>query len=260
MRTAILLTGEPRFCREFDIFLDQLKGSDSVDWFIVTWQDNQAVSDYQGTQRSQLIPQPWIRPQYEQVKAQFQRYLPPGHRLRVLELVDQHRLVFPDTVPANARVNTRNVWLQYWAIRQADLARQAAELEDQCNYHVVVRARADILSYSEIDLGHCWNLLSASEHSVIMPDNYRSEYGQGVSDILLIAGPKAMARISHCYDLIPYMLKEGAEFHPEELLKYYLTMTNLRILSAGIRIDLRLLGQRVTDQHYHSLFGRWDQL
>lgn len=260
MRAAVLLTGEPRFCREFDILLDQLRGADSVDWFIVTWKSNQPTSSYRGTFRSELIPPPWITPCIDQVRAQFSRYLPPGHRLRHLELVDQDSLTFPPVQAANSRVNTRNVWLQYWAIRQADLVRQAAECEDQCNYHVIMRTRADLLSYGPIDLGQCWNTLAQSEHSVIMPDNYRSAYGQGVTDLLLIAGPKTMARVSHCYDLIPYMLAQGAEFHPEQLLEYYLTMTNIKILSAGLRIDLRLLGQRVTDQHYQSLFGRWAEL
>ena len=48
MKAAVLIQGDARFCREFDLFLENLKGFDQVDYFMYLWKNNYTTADLLG--------------------------------------------------------------------------------------------------------------------------------------------------------------------------------------------------------------------
>jgi hypothetical protein len=89
MKVAILVSGEPRFCRELTVFQSRLVGFDSADWFVSVWSRSQSRSDYWRSQGSELVAPGWLNPTVEWAQERIQLNLQGGHRLAHLELVDQ---------------------------------------------------------------------------------------------------------------------------------------------------------------------------
>ena len=59
MKAAILLQGDPRFCAEFDLFLENLKGFDQVDYFMYMWEDSPSTVDLLGNSGHQVVAPAW---------------------------------------------------------------------------------------------------------------------------------------------------------------------------------------------------------
>jgi hypothetical protein len=112
--------------------------------------------------------------------------------------------------------------------------------------------------HDTLDLTRCAEILGHDDHAVIMPDNTRTGYdGHAVSDLMAIGCGPAMSRYADCLHSIEGYIAAGKIFHPETVLGDYLRSQQIAIRTAGFRIDIRQLGQRLSDTEYISDFGTW---
>lgn len=250
-RVAVLINGEPRFCREFDQFILSLTRYSSVDWYMLLWDRSPQISDYHRSQQSRLVADSWLAPTESWARAKIQDNLPQGHRLAELKLVDQHSLVFPPVDHHDGVTNLANAWKMFWANQQTDQMRRAG------HYDLVIKARPDMLSYAPIDLSLAADIVNSRPNQLIMPNNTRAGYGYAVSDLMAMGSSDSMRVYADCYDHLADYMKEGRIFHPETILGWYLQRQQIEIQTMGIRIDIRQLGQRLSETAYISDFGRW---
>lgn len=255
-RCALLISGEPRFCRELDQLLDKFTNFDQIDWYVLVWDRSPQVSDYHRSQQSRLVADSWLAPTQAWAEAKIRENLPAKHTLARLELVDQQTLNFGLPPHHDGVTNIANAWKMFWCNQQTDLWRQAAEQAQGFNYDLVIKARPDMLAYSNIDLASAAEI-SKNPGCIIMPDNTRAGYGYAVSDLMALGGSKAMAQYADCINSVNEYIEHGGIFHPETILGWYLRKTNMSIQTMGIRIDIRQLGQRLSETAYISDFGRW---
>lgn len=256
-RCALLISGEPRFCREFDLLLERFKNFDQIDWYVLVWDSSPEFSGYHRSQQSRLVSPSWLNPTMVQAETQIKTNLPPGHNLARLELVDQSLLEFKFPQNHDGVTNINNAWKMFWCNQKTDQWRRQVEKQQQFSYDLVIKARPDMMAYSDIDLGHAARI-SQDQNCIIMPDNTRAGYGYAISDLMALGGSSAMTQYANCYDHVSEYMEHGRIFHPETILGWYLQKQNIRIQNMGIRIDIRQLGQRISETAYISDFGRWE--
>ena len=111
MKAAVLLQGDPRFCKEFDLFLENLKGFDQVDYFIYLWENNTPTADLLQGDGHCVVAPAWQRVDRIWALQKFHDLLPPGHRVVALELGNQDDVAYTP-VTENFAQETRqgNVW------------------------------------------------------------------------------------------------------------------------------------------------------
>jgi hypothetical protein len=257
MKVAILVSGEPRFCRELTVFQSRLVGFDSADWFVSVWSRSQSRSDYWRSQGSELVAPGWLNPTVEWAQERIQLNLQGGHRLAHLELVDQSQLAFPHSGRDDGVTNVANGWKMFWGNWRTDQMRQAHEHSTGQPYDLVLKIRPDLMLHNTLDLARCAEILGHDDRAVIMPDNTRAGYGHAVSDLMAVGRGAAMSCYADCLHSIEQYIAQGKIFHPETILGDYLKSQQMGIRTAGFRIDIRQLGQRISETEYISDFGSW---
>lgn len=257
MKVALLVSGEPRFCRELTLFQERLAGFDSADWFVSVWSQSQSRSDYWRSQGSQLVSDGWLNPTLEWARERIQLNLQQRHRLAHLELVDQLQLTFPASGHDDGVTNVTNGWKMFWGNWRCDQMRRAHEQATGENYDLVLKIRPDLMLHNTLDLGRCAEILGHNDRALIMPDNTRAGYGHAVSDLMAIGRGAVMSCYADCLHSIEGYIAAGKIFHPETILGDYLKSQQIAIRTAGFRIDIRQLGQRVSATEYISDFGTW---
>jgi hypothetical protein len=257
MRAAVLVSGEPRFCKELDLFMERVTGFDRIDWFACLWNRNQPVSDYWRSQQSQLVAPAWLEFDHDWAWNRIKSNLPVGHHLAQLELQDQYQLTFASHGRDDGVTNVANGWKMYWGNWRTDQMRQQQEQQQGWAYDLVIKIRPDMMLHDTLDLVHCARILNASPNAVIMPNNTRAGYGYAVSDLMALGTGTAMATYAGCYHYIEHYVAQGKIFHPETILGDYLKHKGITIQTAGFNIDIRQLGQRISANQYISDFGRW---
>jgi hypothetical protein len=257
MKVAILVSGEPRFCRELTVFQSRLVGFDSADWFVSVWSQSPKRSDYWRSQGSELVAPNWLNPTAAWAQERIALNLGPGHRLAQLELVDQQQLVFPHSGRDDGVTNVANGWKMFWGNWRTDQMRQAHERATGQPYDLILKIRPDLMLHDTLDLTRCAEMLGVDDRAVIMPDNTRAGYGHAVSDLMAVGRGAPMSCYADCLHSIEQYIAQGKIFHPETILGDYLKSQQMGIRTAGFRIDIRQLGQRISETEYISDFGSW---
>jgi len=277
LKVAVLIQGEPRFCREFDFFLENLVGYDQVDWFFYLWKTSSPFQTVQGTDGHVLVADPWQNIDLNWAIGKLQSNLPENHYVAGIELADQHTLPIPIIKrKIGYGVNVANVWKMWHSQHRVNQMRLAYEKENDVSYDVVIRTRPDVALLDTVDARVVNEHLVKKSNMVIIPKN--KLVGETVErvtcDLMGISNPQSMTTYT---DLINHALdynRLGEEFHPENLLACHLKKQGLDTSIANFDIEMRWLGQwqnihtgeivpvhkikDLTDFRYTSQFGRWE--
>ena len=247
MRVAITVAGEPRFCEEFDHFLDKLTGFDQIDWYFFLWKESYPHPFY----KSNLIAPNWRVIDQDWATQKITENLPANHRLAKLVLADQKDYESPP-VSGNIgyQVNVYNVWKMYQSLKESDA------LRNDETYDLVIRTRPDVMLEQDVDLTEIYQQLQLSPKSIIFPNNHWHG-NPAINDWTAISTPDNMSIYSSVIDNIKLYYDMNIQFHPETLLGFHVRHQGLDPVAGNFGVGLRLLGQNVPGVTYYSKFGRW---
>lgn len=209
MKTALLLTGNPRFSIDFDSQLNNLQNSD-IELFICFWRRSEGVDP--------KISKNWCN--LKDGAAVYRRlypHLPPNYKITVCEVLNDTD-VEPtqyDYKPYNS--TPVNVWQQY------KLLQYAFQYVKQLGYFdLVIRSRTDLGLSEPIDLDLAHRCLLQSPKCIYTPRNQRYGYKPNFNDQFAIGLPHIME--IYCNSVVSFdqLYKRGIEYNPE-----YLLQTNL---------------------------------
>jgi len=247
MRSALLLSGNPRFCKDFDSQLDNLKNS-LIDWIVVLW-------DRGNSEDTKISPE-WKAKTAEEVAARLEPNLPPGHRLAHVELVD------PQSCPPSPReytgfyCNAQAVWQQYQILKLCDYRRREAEAANQQPYDLVIRSRPDIGLANLIDLENEKNYLLENPNILLTPKQNVALGRTPMSDYFVVGLPDAMSIFNNAVDYFDEFHSNNIPYSPELLLKAILTTSGISLPPTEIEGIIRKSGVHVPSIFYPE-FGRW---
>lgn len=253
MKIAMLLPGEPRFCREFDQLLSNLQTSGhSVDWFVWLWQcsprDIRANFD---------VVSPWWQTAVaESIRLRMQHLLPPGHQVVNCTVNSKQDWPAPRVNNKAGETDVERAWGMYASLYQCDLARQAREAQ-QGPYDLVIRTRPDLGLSAPLDLAAVRALLDQTPNGVITPKNEVHGYGHRINDMFAIGSSQTMAVYAALSKYIPGYLAQGLIYHPETMLGFHLANQGLANLDMGLQVELRKTGKFLDNGGYISNYGRW---
>ena len=262
MRVAVLISGEPRFCKEFEIFIDRLKEYSRVDWFFYLWKNNRPHT-YFG---DGLISPNWRNFNYEWAEKKIRENLPENHYIGGLELADQDTV---EVLVPTVNWAQINLWKEYYTLKMADRMRQEKE-KDLGEYDLVIRARPDISVDNDINLSNIKQFLDANPDRVMLdarPDIWNT--------MICICSSKHATYLTSLSDLMPqHVLNHGRPLQAETLVHYHLvTVGGLKYAPGNFNLGFRHLGRGDARQHkdetdwskvsgpreryYVSDFGKW---
>ena len=253
MRVAVQISGAPRFCRDFDLFLEKLKNYTDVDWFFYLWKEN----PFPEVNNRDLVADSWRSiPNVEWAANKIQENLPGGHTIRILELADQTVYANSEKIQRVIEAHADSMWKMFQGFYQVNQLRINYE-QGHDPYDLVIRARNDAGIIGNFNLEEIYGRCSNNNNAVIISDNHRHGHRSlKLNDIFAVSLPK---NITIYCDLVNNIVKynqEGIPFHPETLLAHHLTTNNLKVEDIGFEVVLRSQGSVIKGK-FTSDFGRW---
>jgi hypothetical protein len=275
MKAAVLIQGDSRFCAEFDLFLNNLKGFDQVDYFMCLWKNNYQTANLLNRSGHQVVAESWHNLNEDWVLQKFKQELPAGHQVVKLQLVDQNTVPV-HLVTENFAKETRqeNVWKMFYSLYQANQYRVEHEKSLDFQYDMVIRTRPDVALMDPIKAGYLKECLDNDPTLVIIPKNKRCGYGGVfICDLFGIASSETMTVYCDLYNQALAHHASGTIFHPETLLGIHLRYNNRKFEPGNFNIEFRHLGKwrdintgeewpstsvpSWDNKIYISEFGRW---
>lgn len=263
MRAAIIVSGNPRFCEEFDLFLENLKDYDEVDWFFQLWKDSPPVDSY----GYDLVAPCWQQIDHTYASTRLREFLPADHNIVAIEIGDRDEVPSPEITHTDGATLVKNIWAMWYGIYRADLLRRQHEEQIGKKYDLVIRTRADVGLMNPISLRDIGNHLKADPRLLIQPSNKICGYGPVICDLFAITTSDNMTLYSNILNLAKGYHDRGWIFHPETMLAKHVMEMGMHCRSFPFNIEFRYLGKwsdpktgeltRQTVGTYQSKYGRW---
>ncbi len=258
MRVAILLQGEPRFCSEFDLFLQNLIGFDRADWFMYLWKDSPQTSNLLGGEGHQVVAPCWQHIERDWALKKFKELFPPNHNVAALELADQNAVPnFHITENYAQETIQPNVWKMWYSQYMANKLRVDYENANNFKYDVVIRARPDISLESHLDITFMRGHFNNESNLVLMSQNKRCGYSVFITDLIGVSTSDNMSVYTNLYNEAIEHHKRGVIFHPETMLARHLEYHGLKYAPADFKIEFRRNGRwrdKTTREEWNSIF------
>jgi hypothetical protein len=254
MRVALLIPGEPRFCKEFDQFLQNLQGYHQVDWFVWLWQNSQC-EEHRGVD---VVAPSWRQLDHSTTWARIQQHLPVQHQLINLTIARKELYPSPQVGNKAGETSVERMWGMYTSLRECDLARRAHEQSLGQRYDLVIRTRADLGLASPLDLKNCLEYLEQNPQTIMTPHNDIHGYGHRTNDMMALGLSEAMT--TYCdlaQHLLTYHHNMGILYHPETMLAFHMAHQGIANHNKdSYQVILRRFGT-VEQGAYRSDYGRW---
>lgn len=243
MKTAVLISGQPRFTREFDEFLSNLKNYDQLDFFFYLWDSK--------PEDSKLIPPTWPSTQ-EDIKSKILSNLPANSNIARLEIIPQ-----PDYIPTRNYNSTPwtilpNMWRMFYGIKQVNQLREEWE-NKYGTYDLIIRARPDIGLESSLNLIEVKNYLDQNINTVLVPNNHRNGVGISINDMIGVGSSQSMSVYARVYDYLDHYHDADVPYHNETLLGHHLNVNG--IVYPGNNINA--LFRKYSNENTEIDYGRW---
>lgn len=210
MKTALLLTGNPRFSIDFDSQLQNLTKS-AIDLYIVFWRREFGWDP--------KISENWCDLKSAgQVRDKLQAHLPPWYKIKFIEVLDPSVI---EDIPREYETHNStpmNVWQQYKCLQYCDLWRRELDA-----YDLVIRSRTDLGLSEPIDLKLAHECLSKSPNAIYIPKNQRYGYEPYFNDQFAIGLPQTMNIYMDAVDHFDQMYNQGIKYNPEYLVQSVLS-------------------------------------
>lgn len=242
MRTALLISGNPRFTENFDSQLSNLYNSE-IDWYVALWcrgefQDNRTSSN-------------WVDVETEAEALQLiEPHVPQGHTIKSIKLLDPYDYLIMPRDYETGYFPTIFIWHQYMSLKICDHMRRASGV----NYDLVIRSRPDVGLDRLIDLEFIKNALQTRENWIVTPDNQKHGHAPQLCDQFAIGLPKTMTAYCDAVDMFDDLYLGGVDYNPECLLQAALWKQGIEYPPCNFNI-VRPEDYRVVAPH-----GRWGQL
>lgn len=240
MKIAILVPGEPRFCKEFDVFLERLPPDAQIDWFFYLWKN----STYGGSRG--LVSPNWVTIDRDWAFNKIKENLPAYHNIIRVEIGENWRDHFQTSITTG---NVDSIFPMYSSLYLADKMRQEHELSAG-KYDLVIRTRPDVGMLQAVDFNAIKSRIESEPTLVLMPDGQR--YGNNVptvNDMFAIASSNNMTIYSNLVNRLNEYHNAGVQFHPETLLSHHLRTNGLHFPPSGFDILLRALSREIDGKH-----------
>ena len=254
MKIAITIYGEPRFCKDLDLFLERLVGYDQVDWFVYIWKSSPGISNYSRSQGSRLVAPFWQNVDPDLALQKMQNNLPANHNVINFEVVDQTEFTFPEVTNHDDDTNISNFWKEMLGHYKCDQLRQQHEQANNFKYDMVFKSRPDIMIHDSID---CNVIKPMLQYGVVTPNNTRCGYGVYFSNMFGIADSDTMNKYSNAFNQAKQYHDAGCIFHPETLIARHLTANGIPYNPGPFNVNIRQTGERKEGNTFFSDFGRW---
>jgi len=258
MRIAILLQGEPRFCSEFDLFLQNLIGFSRADWFMYLWKDSPSTSNLLSSEGHQVVAPCWQHIDRDWALKKFRQLLPSNHNIAALELGNQNTVpIFHVTENCASETIQPNVWKMWYSQYMANKLRVDYETTQDFKYDIVIRARPDISLESHLDVRYMKNHFDHEPNLVLTSQNKRCGYGVQITDLIGVSTSPNMSVYTNIYNEALEHHKQGIIFHPETMLARHLEHHGLKHAPADFKIEFRRNGRwrdKTTGQEWSSFF------
>lgn len=277
MKVAVLIQGDPRFCKEFDYFLDNITEFDEVHWFFHMWEKSSETSNIVGSGGHSIIAPFWQNINKEQAIEKIKANLPDNHQIISLELEDQNIVNHHPITENYARETVQpNVWKMWYSLYKVNQARLEHEIKNNFTYDLIIRTRPDVALIEKINLREIKkHLESIKTKTIIIPSNRCCGYGVRFCDLFAIGLSEEMNIYCDIYNQALSQHQRGTIFHPETILAKYLQHSGVSYLQPfwKLKIEFRWLGvwKNINTQQefssaqvptwkdhiYISNFGRW---
>lgn len=243
MKVAALIQGEPRFCKEFDLFLERLVGYEEIDWFFYMWDKSPSTSNMLCNDGHIVVAPYWRDLTKEKAIEKLRNNLPSNHNIIKLELADQNQIVKePVTTNFASETIQSNVWKMWHSQYMVNQLRVNYEQENNFKYDVVIKSRPDVGLTNTLDLTRVAERLNSYQDLIIMPGNRSCGYGVWCCDLFGIGSSANMTTYCDIYNQALTHHANGIIFHPETMLSHHLSRNNLRYEVGQFNIEFRTVG------------------
>jgi hypothetical protein len=244
MRAAVLISGQPRFTREFDDFLSNLKNYDQLDFFFYLWNVKAGENEF--------VTPSWPN-SADSIQSKIKNNLPPNSTIIKLEIVDQPEYKPTKEYKLTPWTNPINMWLMFYGIKQVNRLREEWETK-QGAYDLVIRARPDVGISSPLDLRHTKVFIDQNPNCVIIPNNHRHGIGIAVNDMIGIGSGPTLSTYAKVFDHLNQYHDSGVPYHNETLLGHHLNVNGIQYPATDINVVFR---EYHHPHHGRSDFGSW---
>jgi hypothetical protein len=231
MKTALILTGQPRFTRDFSLQLDQITSPEPIDLWCLFWLPEELNAD--NLKRSQR----WIPPSWpwdpKQAHDWLSSRLPPHVRLARVGFIDPQAFPIVKEYP-EFYCNGLTLWRQYQCLA-------AMEQWLPRNYDMIIRSRADLALLTPVDLAKAYQVLEVHPRRLILPDTGRS--ARGFCDQWNLGLDPTMRIYMQVVKSFDQAVATGIPFNAEHMISWRLQAAGIEWPQSGIRHQLRMSGQ-----------------
>lgn len=231
MRIAVLLCGQPRFRKDFNDFLTNLKGFDAADYFCYFTPDNTAETE------EKMPMEFWRQILDKTISRNFlQSLLPANSTIQEFELSDSDYISLPSE-PAGVTNPMYKAWYNLYQVNQLRIKFQQ---ENNIQYDMIVRARPDVGLLDELDVSQ----LVGSEYLIIPKNKIASHWTPNsprMCDQFSLGGDRAMnvyCNMIQTTGTNPYT-QNREMWNAESAHGYHMITNNISVASANFRISLR---------------------
>jgi hypothetical protein len=250
MRVAALISGQPRFCKDFDMQLEHLKNDEPIDWFFYLWNKNS--QNYWNSTPNNLLD---CTPEY--MRDYIKDRLPKNHRLTVIESLPPINV---DNIKSKNYIRSggpspEDNYLMYYGIFKVNELRRNYEQEFG-EYDLVIRTRPDVSLINDLDLKNIKNYLDNNPNAIITPSNNR--YGHGpTNDQFAIGTSEVMSRYADAVNNLDYLyVSRGINYDPEVMLFHHMEYVGIHDHFSDFIVPLRSSMQFVNGVPTTD-FGSW---
>jgi hypothetical protein len=227
MKIALLISGQPRFNREFNDLLNNLDSNDQVDAFFYLWNSNPKEIHW--------IPPTWPTDPTA-IKSKIKANLPANVNIAEIKILPQIKYVVTKQYNLTPWSNPVNIWYTYYGIKMVNEMRE----HHADDYDLVIKGRPDTGIDRSIDFGFIKQYLDDNPDTVIMPNDRRyGMAGIAVNDLLGIGLPATMSTYCRAVDYFDQYNDQGCPYHGETLLAWHLTKNNIDIPETNFNCTFR---------------------
>ena len=255
MKTALLITGFPRFCEDFDYQLSNLHGTD-FEWIMLLWKtspENYGLSEASSPSWLQTVTDEKSAREY------IESRVPSNHKLKYVEFVDWSD--FPEDYiqgdyPRQITIDVGRFFRQYYMVKRG--IHKISELGD---YDLIFRTRPDMGLEIPIYFDRLNERLNAEPNRIVISSNHRQE---NFVDLFVIGKPQAMMTYASTVDCInDFYFNKNFVMHTENMLSNISKHNGLVWYDEGYTAFLRKHGTYLTQnyiegqKYFEPNFGKW---
>lgn len=244
MKVAVLISGQPRFTREFDEFLSKIKNYDQLDFFFYLWNSKPADSEF--------IPPSWPD-SLDAVRSKILLHLPANSNIARIDIVNQPPYNPGRSYNLTPWTNEKNMWYMYYGLKQVNRLREEWEAANG-PYDLVIRARPDVGVRDSLDCAAMKEFVTNNPNCVLVPNNHRHGINISVNDMIGVGSSSLMSTYASVLDKMDEYHDAGIPYHNETLLGHHLNVNNIQYPTNNIEVLFR---EYHHPHHGKKDFGNW---